>query len=158
MIQDGRFRSDLFYRLNVYPVHIPPLRARNEDIPDMVWAFVKEFSKSMDRSIKHISEKDMELAINYHWPGNIRELKNVVENAMISNKGETLHIQPTENTQIAAREALSFEDAEKDHIITVLKKTGGRIKGLGGAAEILMLKPSTLYSKMKRHGISPDMS
>ncbi|WP_051284462.1 sigma-54-dependent Fis family transcriptional regulator [Desulforegula conservatrix] len=158
MVHEGRFRSDLFYRLNVYPVHVPPLRARNEDIPDMVWAFVKEFSKSMDRSIKHISEKDMEAVINYHWPGNIRELKNVVENAMISNQGETLHIQPPENTQIDARKALSFEDAERDHIITVLKKTGGRIKGIGGAAEILMLKPSTLYSKMKRLGISPDMT
>lgn len=154
MVQEGRFRSDLFYRLNVYPVHIPPLRARSEDIPDMVWAFVRVFSKSMDRNIRNIPEKDMEATVNYHWPGNIRELKNVVENAMISTRGETLHIQPPESHHSFAYDDMSFENAEKEHIINVLKKTGGRIKGAGGAAEVLMLKPSTLYSKMKKLGIT----
>lgn len=156
MVQEGKFRSDLFYRLNVYPVHVPPLRARAEDIPDMVWEFVKVFAKTMNRSIENISEKDMEAVMNYHWPGNIRELKNVVENAMISSSGETLHLQPPETNHILSRETLKFEDAEREHIINILKKTDGRIKGNGGAAEILMLKPSTLYSKMKKLGISYD--
>lgn len=153
MTQEGRFRSDLFYRLNVYPIHVPPLRARAEDIPEMIHAFVNEFSKTMDRSIKNISEKDMESVINYHWPGNIRELKNVVENAMISSKGETLYIRLPEFPDAPQKDTISLEDAEREHIRSILKKTGGRIKGAGGAAEILMLKPSTLYSKMKKLGI-----
>ncbi|MBU1171829.1 MAG: sigma 54-interacting transcriptional regulator [Proteobacteria bacterium] len=153
MISDGTFRSDLFYRLNVYPVRVPPLRERLEDIPDMVWSFTKEFCKTMGRDVTHIPQKNLDAVMNYAWPGNIRELKNVVENAMISNQGNTLYLLPPERSQTQDQDDLSFERAERAHIISVLKKTGGRIKGKGGAADALMLKPSTLYSKMKKLGI-----
>lgn len=154
MVQEGKFRSDLFYRLNVYPIHIPALRARPEDIPDMIWAFVKNLSKTMNRNIENISEKDMESAISYNWPGNIRELKNVVENAMISSKGGTLNLRIPKPNDMKEKDSLAFSDAERDHIISVLKRTRGKVKGPEGAAELLMLKPSTLYSKMKKLGIS----
>jgi transcriptional regulator of acetoin/glycerol metabolism len=95
----------------------------------------------------------MTAIMSYSWPGNIRELKNIVENAMISNQGNTLYLMPPERSPANGLDDLSFESAEKMHIIGVLKKTGGRIKGVGGAADVLMLKPSTLYSKMKKLGI-----
>ena len=155
MVKEGTFRSDLYYRLNVYPVHVPPLRDRAEDIPDIMWSFIKEFCKTMGRDVTHIPKKNLDAMMHYTWPGNIRELKNVVENAMISNKGNTLNILPPESPASTGQGDLSFEGAERATIISVLKKTGGRIKGVGGAADVLMLKPSTLYSKMKKLGIDP---
>lgn len=150
MVQEGGFRSDLYYRLNVYPVLVPPLRERKADIPEMVWAFVRQLSKSMGRDIRRIPERDMEAMAGYPWPGNIRELKNVVENAMISNREDCLRLKPPEPPPASMAEDLSHEEAQRQHILTTLQKTGGRIKGPGGAAEILMLNPSTLYSKMKK--------
>lgn len=153
MVREGTFRSDLYYRLNVYPVQVPPLRERTEDIPDMIWSFIKGFCKTMGRNVTHIPQKNLNAMMSYSWPGNIRELKNVVENAMISNQGSTLFLEAPERSLSHGQENLSFEGAERAHIESVLKKTGGRIKGTGGAADILMLKPSTLYSKMKKLGI-----
>jgi len=159
MVKKGTFRSDLYYRLSVYPVHIPPLRQRREDIPEMVWAFVQEFCKTMGRNVRNIPEKSMKAMMNYSWPGNIRELKNVIENAMISSRKDTLDIRPPENalpcTVDGMPDPLSHDNAERAHIINILKNTSGRVKGIGGAADILMLKPSTLYSKMKKLNIIP---
>jgi transcriptional regulator with GAF, ATPase, and Fis domain len=154
MVREGTFRSDLFYRLNVYPVHVPPLRERREDIPDMVWTFVREFCKTMGRNVTRIPGKHMNALVAYAWPGNIRELKNVVENAMIPNRAGTLDVLPPERSPDLVQNDLSFEGVERAHIVNILKKTGGRIKGPGGAAEILQLKPSTLYTKMKKLGIT----
>jgi transcriptional regulator with GAF, ATPase, and Fis domain len=154
MVREGSFRSDLFYRLNVYPVHVPPLRERREDIPDMVWAFVREFCKTMGRNVTRIPGKNMNALVAYAWPGNIRELKNVVENAMIPNRAGTLDVLPPERSLDLVQNDLSFEGVERAHIMNILKKTGGRIKGSGGAAEILVMKPSTLYTKMKKLGIT----
>jgi DNA-binding NtrC family response regulator len=120
-----------------------------------MWSFIKEFCKTMGRDVSHIPKKNLDAMMHYTWPGNIRELKNVVENAMISNQGNTLYILPPEIAPSTGQGDLSFEGAERATIISVLKKTGGRIKGNGGAADVLMLKPSTLYSKMKKLGIDP---
>ncbi|MBU1195589.1 MAG: sigma 54-interacting transcriptional regulator [Proteobacteria bacterium] len=153
MMKERKFRADLFYRLNVYPISIPPLRKRLEDIPEMVWAFVKEFCKTMGRNIKSIPQKDIDAIVQYPWPGNIRELKNVIENAMISTQGEVLRLFPPELSLQEKSEELTFDQTQKNHILTVLKTTHWRIKGPDGAAERLDLKPSTLYSKMKKLGI-----
>lgn len=150
MMKERKFRPDLFYRLNVYPISIPPLRERLEDIPEMVWAFVREFCKTMGRNIKSIQQKDVEAIVRYPWPGNIRELKNVIENAMISSRGEVLRLFPPELTSLEKSDDHTFVHVQHNHIVSVLKKTYWRIKGPGGAAEILDLKPSTLYSKMKK--------
>ncbi len=155
MVREGKFRSDLYYRLNVYPITVPPLRERKEDIPAMVFAFVKAFCKTMGRKVESIPKSGLDAIMGYTWPGNIRELKNVVENAMISNRTEILHLHPPESTLLDTREDLTFEDAERRHILSVLQRTGWQIKGPTGAAELLHLKPSTLYSKMKRLGIHP---
>lgn len=156
MVQEGKFRSDLYYRLNVYPIKVPPLRERSEDIPDIVKRFVMDFSKVMGRNIKIIPKKNLKALMGYAWPGNIRELKNVVENAMISTTGETLQIQAPElSVPSETQTDMSLEDAERSHIISVLEKTKWQIKGSSGAAEILKVNPSTLYSKMKKLGISP---
>ncbi len=153
MVQDGKFRSDLYYRLNVYPIHVPPLRERKEDIPEMVWVFVKEFCKTMGRTVKYIPRKDLEAMIQYPWPGNIRELKNVVENAMISSRGSTLHLSPPEPALTKKQHTMTLDEVQRTHILCVLEQTRWRIKGPGGAAELLGMKPSTLYSRMKKIGI-----
>lgn len=153
MVQEKKFRSDLFYRLNVYPITIPPLRERLEDIPEMVWAFVKELSKTMGRNINSIPQNDFEAVVRYPWPGNIRELKNIIENAMISNQSEVLRLYPPEISLPEKPKKMALTQIQRRHILSVLKKTNWRIKGDGGASQVLDLKPSTLYSKMKKLGI-----
>ncbi|TYT75717.1 sigma-54-dependent Fis family transcriptional regulator [Desulfobotulus mexicanus] len=154
MVQEGTFRSDLYYRLNVYPILVPPLRERQEDIPEMVHSFIHQLSKSMGRHIGPLSEKDMAAMTAYSWPGNIRELKNVVENAMISSQGAVLSLHPPPGGhEHQPQETLNHAEAERQLILSTLQQARGRIKGAGGAAAILELKPSTLYSKMKKLGI-----
>jgi transcriptional regulator with GAF, ATPase, and Fis domain len=153
LVKNGMFRRDLYYRLNVFPITVPPLRERIEDIPLLVWAFVNEFSQSMGKSIKNIPRKIMEDLQDYHWPGNVRELRNVVERAMIMSTGSTLGIEKLQLDATAVDHSMNLEDVERNHIIRVLERTGWRISGKNGASGILGLKVSTLRSRMKKLGI-----
>jgi formate hydrogenlyase transcriptional activator len=156
-IIDGTFREDLFYRLNVFPVRVPALRDRAEDIPFLVWRFVEEFARAFNKNIEAISRKDMDALQGYPWPGNIRELRNVVERAMIISSGPRLNIPlplRSEGATPANRRSLKMSDVEKDHVRSVLESTGWRIRGAGGAAELLGLQPTTLETRMLKLGLS----
>jgi formate hydrogenlyase transcriptional activator len=152
-VKDGKFRRDLFYRLNVFPIVIPPLRERSEDIPLLVRAVVKEFQKRMGKEIESIPKKTMQALQSYSWPGNVRELRNVIEHAMILNKGETLEVELPKRVSSETEAAGNLEDMERRHMVAVLEETGWRIAGQGGAAEVLGLKRTTLQAKMKKLGI-----
>jgi len=149
----GRFRKDLYFRLNVFPILLPPLRERSEDIAPLVWAFVRQYEKKMGKRIDHIPRPCMGSLQRYAWPGNIRELRNVVERALIVCNGRTLAIGPPQRPPAETRAELNLADAERQHITAVLQQTGGRLAGQDGAAEILGLKRTTLQSKMKKLGI-----
>ena len=152
-VKTGRFRKDLYYRLNVFPIMIPPLRERAEDIPLMVWTFVNEFQQRMGKRIETISKKGMEAMKLYSWPGNVRELRNVIERAMITTRGEILNVTlPLVDTQETFA-GQNLQEVERRHILSVLEKTHWRVTGKGSAAEVLGLKRSTLQSKMKKLGI-----
>jgi transcriptional regulator with GAF, ATPase, and Fis domain len=152
-VKDGKFRRDLFYRLNVFPIVIPPLRERPEDIPLLVRAMVKEFQKRMGKEIESIPRKTMQALQSYSWPGNVRELRNLIEHAMILSKGKTLEIDVPNRASSEKDATGKLEDMERKHIVAVLEKTGWRIGGRGGAAEVLGLKRTTLQAKMKKLGI-----
>ncbi len=154
-VEKGRFRNDLFYRLNVFPIVITPLRERPEDIPLLVWAFVTEFQKKMGKRIDNISKKTMDALQSYEWPGNGRELRNIIERAMIVSGGRTLEVLLPETVDDASsgEGGQDLKDVERGHILSVLKRTSWRVTGKGGAAHILGLKGTTLQSKMKRLGI-----
>jgi transcriptional regulator with GAF, ATPase, and Fis domain len=152
-IGDGSFREDLFYRLNVFPIQVPPLRERVEDIPLLVWRFVEEFSKAFGKRIDAVSRDSMTALQQYSWPGNIRELRNVVERAMIVAKGPRLSIgMPTPSTA-AAKRSVKLVDVEREHIRSVLENAGWRIRGKGGAAERLGLRPTTLETRLAKLGL-----
>lgn len=148
----GRFRKDLYYRLNVFPIVLPPLRERTEDIPALVWSFVREYEKKIGKRVDNISRKCMDGLQRYAWPGNIRELKNVIERAMIVSSGRTLEIHLPAGT-FAENSVLNLEETERRLIQSVLQQTGWRLSGQGGAAGILGLKRTTLQSKMRKLGI-----
>lgn len=152
-VKEGRFREDLYYRLNVFPISVPPLRDRREDIPLLVWAMVEEFSRTLDKKIERIPKKSMEAMELYHWPGNIRELRNVVERAMILSNGPSLVVDVPDISAAISAPSLSFAEMERKHIIAILDRTRWRVRGKNGAAEILGLKPTTLDSKMKKLNI-----
>lgn len=154
-VRDGTFREDLYYRLNVFPVAIPPLRERVEDIPLLVWAFLKQFEKTMGRRIERVPVRAMERLKRYPWPGNVRELRNVIERAMITASGPVLHAEPPQSEEGIPTTGLTLEQVERQHILAVLEETGWRVRGAQGAAERLLgLKPTTLESRMQRLGIS----
>jgi PAS domain S-box-containing protein len=152
-LQEGRFREDLFYRLNVFPITVPPLRERQEDIPLLVSAFVREFEAKMAKKIETISQKSINALQGYPWPGNVRELRNVIEQAMIISKGRTLVIREPAVSKPLKHKLYKLDDVERNHILKTLEATGWRIKGKQGTAEILGLKPSTLHFRMKKLGI-----
>jgi transcriptional regulator with GAF, ATPase, and Fis domain len=152
-VAEGRFRSDLYYRLSVFPILIPPLRERFQDIPPLVWSFIKHYEKKVGKRIDRIPRTSMETLQHYPWPGNARELRNIVEHAMITSQGETLQIQPPQQASEAVAVSDRLADVERAHILDVLAKTGWRITGKNGAAEILGVKRTTLQSKMKKLGI-----
>jgi formate hydrogenlyase transcriptional activator len=152
-VREGRFREDLYYRLNVFPIRVPALRERREDIPLLVWAFVQEFAKSLGRPVESIRRGTMEALQSYSWPGNIRELRNVVERAMILHRGPTLRIDIPEAERADASHGLKLEEVERSHVVTVLEMSGWRIRGKNGAAEMLGLKPTTLESRLEKLGI-----
>jgi transcriptional regulator with GAF, ATPase, and Fis domain len=152
-IAQGTFREDLFYRLNVFPIQVPPLRERIEDIPLLVWSFVEEFSKRFGKRIDAIPPENMAALQQYNWPGNIREVRNVVERAMIVATGTDLTIALPAASGPADKRSARLADVEKEHIRGVLESAGWRIRGLGGAAERLGLKPTTLETRMAKLGL-----
>jgi transcriptional regulator with GAF, ATPase, and Fis domain len=160
MVADGTFRSDLYYRLNVFPVVLPPLRERPDDIPKLVRHFTQRFARRMGRRIETIPSAVMDALVRYPWPGNVRDLQNVIERAVILSPGPTLQVLPGDlpsaATQAAApaSAAVSLADAEREHILGALRETGGVLGGPEGAAVRLGMKRSTLYKKMKKLGIS----
>ena len=159
LAKEGKFRPDLYYRLNVFFISMPPLREHSEDIPALVWAFVRQFEGKMGKRISHIPQKSMDLLQQYHWPGNVRELKNTVERAMIVCSDRTLEISlPLKYEGGKDPSPSKLLDTERNHILKVLNRTGWRISGQGGAAEILGLKRTTLQSKMKKLGLQRPRS
>jgi len=149
----GEFRMDLYYRLNVFPIVIPPLRDRRSDIKALVWFFVRSFCEKMGKRIDTISRGSMQALFDYHWPGNVRELKNLIERALIITSGSTLQMDLPVNQGALNRQTRSLDEVQKEHILSVMKLTQWRIRGENGAAEILGLKPTTLESKMAKIGI-----
>jgi formate hydrogenlyase transcriptional activator len=157
MIRNSQFREDLFYRLNVFPIEIPPLRERREDIPLLVHYFVSRLSRLMQKRIKSIPKPAMDALTNSPWPGNVRELENFIERAVILTQGDELNVPMAEFKKSAARNAApvsTFHEAERQAIIEALKAASGRISGRGAAAERLGLKRTTLQNKMRRLNIA----
>jgi formate hydrogenlyase transcriptional activator len=158
MIRNNQFREDLFYRLNVFPIEIPPLRERREDISLLVHYFVLHASRQMQKRIRSVPKQAMEALANADWPGNIRELENFIERCVILTPGEELNVPRAELKRAATRSiasgAATFEQAERQVIIDALKAASGKISGRGGAAERLGLKRTTLQNKMRKLNIS----
>ena len=156
-VSDGKFREDLFYRLDVFPIELPALRERPEDIPLLSWAFVKEFSNSMGKPIEKIAGNSMAAMQAYPWPGNIRELRNVIERAMILAHGPILQVKlshkPLQAQAVGPTDG-TLEEAERAHIVRALERCNWRIRGPHGAADQLDIKPTTLKSRMKKLGIT----
>jgi PAS domain S-box-containing protein len=150
-VKSGGFRSDLYYRLNVFPIQIPPLRERPEDIPPLVWSLVKEFQEAMGKNIDHISNKTMNSLTSCHWPGNVRELRNIIERAMILCTGTTLEVQMPEVVTVPkVSHGQTLRDVEREQILAALVSANWKVGGKGGAAELLGLERTTLNSKMKK--------
>lgn len=153
------FREDLFYRLNVFPIQIPPLRERVEDIPTLAWRFVDEFATAIGKSIHSIANESMEQLTTYSWPGNIRELRNLIERAVILAKGPVLTVSvPSSPVDRQSPASLRMKDVEVAHLRRVLESTRWRVRGKDGAAERLGLKPSTLETRMARLGLTRPTS
>ncbi|UOE49214.1 sigma 54-interacting transcriptional regulator [Mucilaginibacter sp. SMC90] len=161
---EGRFRSDLYYRLNIFPIEIPPLRHRKEDIPLLAMHFISRFAKKAGRKIKMISKKALLDMQAYNWPGNIREMEHLIERSILLSEGDTLktiHLSTLKIGAPAAAEKKDFEiktidENERAHIIKILKYCNGRVGGFRGAAELLDVPASTLFSKMKKLGIKKN--
>jgi transcriptional regulator with GAF, ATPase, and Fis domain len=162
LIEQGDFRADLYYRLGVFPIRTPPLRECRIDIPLLVWFFISELQYRLGKKFDKIQTHTMNSLTAYHWPGNIRELKNVIERAMILSPGSTLELGdwfPADtpltdtSTQVHERNGETIEEVERAHIEKVLKACGWKVLGTGGAAERLGLKRTTLQSRMKKLGI-----
>jgi len=157
MIREGKFREDLFYRLNVFPVAIPPLRERREDIPLLVNYFVSKLSRQMGRQIDTVPPRTMEVLTNHPWRGNVRELANFIERAVVLSQGDELKISTGEfiaSSSPGVTPISTFEQAERNVIMDALKAASGRVAGKGGAAERLGLKRTTLQNKMRKLGVT----
>jgi len=161
-VAGGRFRSDLFYRLNVFPISIPPLRERKEDIPILAGHFIKSLSQKISKKIDGISQRALEQMSRYDWPGNVRELEHVIERSMLLTAGDSIrevHIPGTGRARAVPEPVLltdnikTLNEHERDYILAILKKSNGKVRGPGGAAELLKIPPTTLHSKMKKLGI-----
>jgi len=157
MVEERSFRADLFYRLNVFPVQVPPLRERPDDIPLLVRHFVQQFARRMGKAVDTIPSDTMNVLVRYHWPCNIRELQNLVERAVILSAGPILkvplHDLQAQPAPLAARTIETMQDAERRHILEALDATDWVISGPNGAASKLALKRSTLQARMDKLGI-----
>jgi formate hydrogenlyase transcriptional activator len=160
MVRERRFRADLFYRLNVFPIALPPLRERPEDIPLLVQHFVRKFASRMNKEVSHISEEVMEALRHYDWPGNIRELQNVIERAVILSSGPNLEIQFGELKRMVTGATptpiRTLDEVQRDHILEALRQSGGVVAGRNGAAVRLGLARATLEYRMRKLGIARD--
>jgi transcriptional regulator with GAF, ATPase, and Fis domain len=154
-IRKGRFREDLYYRLNVFPIRVPPLRERAEDIPQLVWTFLEEFSTRMGKKITQVPRQAMEALQAHPWPGNVRELKNVIEHGAILTTGDTLRVPMLDDAAPVQAPQPTLADSERQLILGALEGRRWKVKGPNGAAAALGLNPSTLYSRMKKLGIRP---
>jgi formate hydrogenlyase transcriptional activator len=183
MVADGQFRSDLYYRLNVFPVVLPPLRERREDIPMLARHFTQRFARQMGRRIESIPTAVMEALVRYPWPGNVREMQNVIERAVILSPGQALRLDAAElkvggqesgnrrqgsgngdltadlrrltsDSNSGSNSGSTLADAEREHILSILRQTGWVLGGPNGAAVRLAMKRTTLQSRMKKLGIS----
>jgi DNA-binding NtrC family response regulator len=158
-IRKGTFREDLFYRLNVFPLHIPPLRERTEDIPELVQSFIHKFNKKMNKKIESVAKSSLNNLMDYHWPGNVRELESIIERAVITSQGTQLQVLDSfviaEKNGISDRNRVKMlDELERDHILKVLQTTYWRIEGKTGAAVLLGINPSTLRARMRKFGIN----
>jgi len=162
-IADGRFREDLYYRLNVFPISLPPLRERREDIPLLVWSTINRRQGKLGRRIDEVPARVMRALESYDWPGNVRELENVIERALILSTGPTLHVNEfargrraaqTGERSVPSSPLRTLDDVDREHIRIVLDRCGWRVNGEGNAAEVLGLHPNTLRFRMKKLGIS----
>ena len=158
MVEDGSFRSDLFYRLNVFPITIPPLRERVEDISALAKHFAEKSARRLGRPVPSISDTQMKALKGFDWPGNIRELQNVIERAVIVSTGSSLEVplqdlQPKAGQAAPGSKPATYHDTEREAILGALRATGGVIAGPSGAAARLGLRRTTLQSKMRRLGI-----
>jgi transcriptional regulator with GAF, ATPase, and Fis domain len=154
-MREGRFRADLYYRLNVFPIVLPPLRDRLEDLPRLVWYFVNRRQRALNRKFTSIPDCVFAALQARSWPGNIRELANVIERAMIHSSGNTLVLDemPTPQPSVSLREAGTLEEMERQYVEDALRRCRWRINGRGNAAEVLGLHPNTLRNRMKKFGI-----
>jgi PAS domain S-box-containing protein len=158
-VRNGKFREDLFYRLNVFPITMPPLRQRKEDIPLLVNHFVAKFNNKIGKKIETVSKDTLNILHEYHWPGNVRELESVVERAVIMSRGASLQVldqfdTSSKSDDLFGQDIKALVELEHDHVLQVLQKTGWRIEGANGAAILLGLNPSTLRARMRKYGIS----
>jgi formate hydrogenlyase transcriptional activator len=154
-VQAGRFRSDLFFRLHVFPIRVPPLRERREDIPDLVRHFVQHFGRRLGKPVAGVGPGSLKLLAEYHWPGNVRELENLIERAVIVADGDTVEVdplwlKPAPAAPVPAAATPGLAEVERRTILDALARCGGKIYGAGGAAALLGLKPTTLYGKMRK--------
>jgi formate hydrogenlyase transcriptional activator len=163
-MNQGRFRADLYFRLNVFPIHVPPLRQRREDIPDLVHHFLRHFGRRMNKPIERVDPTALRLLTEYHWPGNVRELEHLIERAMIVAAGDALFVDPRWLGSLRSANAehesspSSLDDIVRQAIVDALERCQGRIYGANGAAAALGLKPTTLYGKMRKHRIPRQSS
>jgi formate hydrogenlyase transcriptional activator len=158
--EQGKFRDDLYYRLNVFPIRIAPLRDRRQDIPSLLNHFIERFCRRMNKEVTRVDRRTMDLLMSYHWPGNVRELENITERSMIISRGDTLKVEPSwllgDSHQTAMPDPgkhVSLADAERQFILEALARTGGKVYGADGAAASLRVKPTTLYGKMRKYNI-----
>jgi PAS domain S-box-containing protein len=157
-VEAGRFRRDLFFRIAVFPIRVPPLRERAGDVPLLVWAMIQELGTGMNKAVETIRSEEMKRLQGYSWPGNVRELRNVVERAMILCNGPVLRIEPPHPPPAKGADdpgVLSMDEVQRRHILKALEESGGQIRGAGGAAELLDMKATTLRSRMERLGLDP---
>ncbi len=157
MVPDKQFREDLYFRLNVFPIRIPPLRERAGDIPVLVRHYVEKYAQKMNKRIETISEETMAALCRHSWPGNIRELQNFIERAVILTPGDVLQIPVGDlktSAPVSPNSSNTLEELEREHILQVLRETGAVIGGPRGAAARLGMKRTTLLSKMERLGIA----
>jgi formate hydrogenlyase transcriptional activator len=180
LVTEGRFRSDLFFRVNVLPIRVPPLRERRQDVPLLVHFFVARFGREMAKTIERVAPETMERLIAYDWPGNVRELQNIIERAMVLAKGPVLELgpdflpsaprgKPSAAGSVAAVEhripssrpagvagsPTSLEEVSRQHMLQILEDCRWVIEGPRGAARVLCLNPSTLRSRIKKMGLQP---
>ena len=158
LVAEKLFRMDLYYRLNVFPIALPPLRHRLEDIPMLVAHFVHRYAASMDKRIEKITSDAMEALLRYPWPGNIRELQNIIERAVILTTGDVLRLSPLPAHAAFRIEPVTLADAERDHILNALQESRWVVGGRAGAAARLGVKRTTLISKMRKRGLSRAMA